>query len=362
MLKTITRTTHKFVAAWMLFTICGTCISLSAAAPTLRLFPQRISLKGESDQQSLVVQRIDEQGTTQDVTSKVKLSTLDSAFVELAGNTIRSKSNGETKIVAELNGERTEIPVTVSESSQSRPVSFRLDVMPVFMKYGCNNGSCHGAARGKDGFHLSLFGYDPAGDYFRLTRQLIGRRLDLAVPEKSLLLEKPTGLVQHTGGKLFNSDSDDYKTFLRWIASGAPDDTGETPTPVGIELLPPKMVFDGQDLTQTTVVLATYSDGSVRDVSRLALFLLNNEAVAGISKDGIVKANGRGGAFVFARFNKFTVGSEVIILPTADNFQWPKLRRQIMSTRSCLTNCESFTWRHRNYVPTKAFCGECFST
>jgi hypothetical protein len=202
-------------------------------------------------------------------------------------------------------------------------VSFRLDVMPVFMKHGCNNGSCHGAARGKDGFHLSLFGYDPAGDYYRLTRQIVGRRIDLAVPEKSLMLEKTSGAVPHTGGKLFDTRHEDYQTLLRWIKAGAPDDGSDTPVPVGLELLPAKIVFSAKDATQKMTVRARYSDGAVRDVTRLALYLTNNEAVAAIDKDGVAKAGGRGGAFVFARFDKFTVGSEVIVLPTGDNFVWP---------------------------------------
>src|SRR5262249_26303182 len=84
--------------------------------------------------------------------------------------------------------------------AEPRPVSFRLDVMPVFFRAGCNGGACHGAALGKDGFHLSLFGYDPAGDYYRLTQQVVGRRIDNAVPKESLLLLKATGMVPHTGG------------------------------------------------------------------------------------------------------------------------------------------------------------------
>src|ERR1700683_5634074 len=87
-----------------------------------------------------------------------------------------------------------------------RPVSFRLDVMPVLFRAGCNSGGCHGAAIGKDGFHLSLFGYDPAGDYYRLTQQIPGRRLDLAVPEQSLLLLKAIGTVPHSGGRRFQPD------------------------------------------------------------------------------------------------------------------------------------------------------------
>src|SRR5215467_8073490 len=84
----------------------------------------------------------------------------------------------------------------INPTKTSAP-SFRLDVMPVFFRAGCNSGGCHGAAIGKDGFHLSLFGYDPSGDYYRLTQQIIGRRVDLAVPEQSLVLLKATGSVRH---------------------------------------------------------------------------------------------------------------------------------------------------------------------
>ena len=92
--------------------------------------------------------------------------------------------------------------------------------MPVFMRAGCNTGSCHGAARGKDGFRISLFGFDPEGDHFRLTREMIGRRVNLAVPSDSTLLEKAIGAVPHTGGKRFESDSELYQTLHGWIEAG----------------------------------------------------------------------------------------------------------------------------------------------
>src|SRR5205085_811307 len=98
-------------------------------------------------------------------------------------------------------GQTQKIPVTVTQAATDRPISFKLDVMPVFMRAGCNQGGCHGAARGKDGFRLSLFGFDPDGDHYRLTRELNGRRVNLATPADSLLLEKNTGAVPHTGGK-----------------------------------------------------------------------------------------------------------------------------------------------------------------
>ncbi|MFN9417153.1 MAG: cell surface protein, partial [Pirellula sp.] len=90
--------------------------------------------------------------------------------------------------------------------------SFRRDVMPVFFRAGCNSGTCHGSARGKDGFMLSLFGYDPAGDYRRAVEEIPGRRVNVAMPRESLLLLKALGAVPHTGGKRIESDSDLAKT------------------------------------------------------------------------------------------------------------------------------------------------------
>ena len=112
--------------------------------------------------------------------------------------------------------------------------------MPVFMKAGCNTGSCHGAARGKDGFRLSLFGFDPDGDHYRLTREMTGRRINLAVPAESLLLEKATGKVPHTGGKRFEDGrASYYKTLLRWLEAGAPQRRRrQSPTPVARRALP----------------------------------------------------------------------------------------------------------------------------
>src|SRR5947209_1790973 len=143
-----------------------------------------------------------------------------------------------------------------------KPISFRLDVMPVLFRAGCNSGGCHGAASGKDGFHLSLFGYDPSGDYFRLTRQIVGRRIDAAVPEQSLLLLKATGMVPHSGGRRFAPKSELYNTVLHWIEQGAVDDAANIPQVTGITVVPEKIVFAGRDNRRPLQVLAEYSDGT----------------------------------------------------------------------------------------------------
>ncbi len=201
--------------------------------------------------------------------------------------------------------------------------SFRRDVMPVFFRAGCNSGTCHGSARGKDGFMLSLFGFDSAGDYRRTVEEIPGRRVNAALPEESLLLLKATGAVPHTGGKRFEPDSDLAKTLLAWIEAGAPDDVGSLPDVAGITVSKPSLVFEKAGTTENLRVTATYADGSNRDVTSLALFGTNNPSVADIDSDGHVTAKGSGDTTVFARFSRFTVGAEAIVLPPDEGFEWP---------------------------------------
>ena len=201
-------------------------------------------------------------------------------------------------------------------------VSFRRDVMPVLFRAGCNQGTCHGSSRGKDGFSLSLFGYDWKGDYFRLTQEIIGRRVNMAVPEESLLLLKATGAVPHTGGKRFDKKTSYYETLRKWIEQGALSDSGAVPEPIAITLSPSKILFDGDAQPVQTRVMAQYSDGSAHDVTSLALYYSNNPSTAAIDQHGWVTSASRGDTYVFARFNRFTIGSEVIVLPSGADYKW----------------------------------------
>lgn len=206
--------------------------------------------------------------------------------------------------------------------SQTSPPSFENEVLPIFMRSGCNAGDCHGAASGKDGFMLSLFGYDPEGDYFRILEEHPGRRVNLAAPEKSLLLQKAVGEVQHSGGELFKPDSESYQLIHQWIAQGAPRDPENTPEVTGIRVEPSVLEFATPESRQPTKVIATYSDSSERDVTRWSLFLSSNDGVAQIDEQGQVSAMRAGGAHVFARFSRFTEGSEVFVLPGKESFAW----------------------------------------
>ena len=121
----------------------------------------------------------------------------------------------------------------MKDAEKPRPVSFQLDVMPVLTAAGCNTGSCHGSARGQDGFHLSLFGYDPKGDHFRLTTEMAGRRINNAIPEESLLVTKALGTVPHTGGKLIKPDSASYRPSSHGSAMARNTTRKPSPSPPG---------------------------------------------------------------------------------------------------------------------------------
>src|SRR5207253_7752003 len=197
-------------------------------------------------------------------------------LVERKGNVLTPKADGAGTMTVSFGGRVIPVPLTVKQAAADRPVSFKLDVMPVFMNSGCNTGACHGAARGKDGFRISLFGFDPDGDYNRITREQTTRRINLALPEESLLLTKGTGSVAHTGGTRFKPDSENYKTIMRWLEAGAPSDPDTVAKAVSLELYPQQMVLS-EGTPHRLVARAKYSDGTDRDVTNLCIFLTSND-------------------------------------------------------------------------------------
>jgi len=295
------------------------------ALTTVEVFPPEISLNTSRARQMFIVKATYADGITRDVTSESKAAFANPALARLDKNVVYPAADGATQLKVDFGGQSVAIPVKVQNAKIDRPISFKLDVMPVFMKAGCNVGGCHGAARGKDGFRLSLFGYDPEGDYYRLTREINGRRINLALPNESLILEKATGRVPHTGGERFTQNSEHYQTIVRWLDAGAPMDPPTVATPVSADLYPKNGVLEGKGATQQMVVRAKYSDGTERDVTPLAVFLSNNDTSAKISPEGVVTAGERGEAFVMARFATFTVGAQMIVVPKGLQFTFPKV-------------------------------------
>jgi hypothetical protein len=303
---------------------------LNASEPTppapaaLAVYPPDVNLNTARDRQSFIVQATFSDGITRDVTAEAAVQLKDGSLVKRDKNVLYPAKDGTTELKVSYGGREVVVPVVVKDVAADRPISFKLDVMPVFMKTGCNVGSCHGAARGKDGFRLSLFGFDPDGDHHRLTRELNGRRLNLAVPQESLLLEKATGKVPHTGGKRMEEGGELYQDIVRWLQAGAPADPPTVAKPISLELYPKSAVLDGKGATQKLTVRAKYSDGSDRDVTHLAFFMSNNDRSAAVSQEGVVTGGERGEAFISARFETFNVGVPFIVLPQGLQFTFPE--------------------------------------
>lgn len=303
--------------AFLVVLVLGGTASAAPAANVTRIdvYPPDIKLNTKLDFQRLIVVATRDDGVTLDVTNAAAVRLADAAPARLDGRTLYPAADGNTTLEVEYQGLKASAAVAVKDATADRPISFHLDVMPVFLRAGCNTGSCHGAARGKDGFNLSLFGYDPKGDYYRVTREETVRRINLAVPASSLLIEKSTGAVAHTGGKRFEADSQYNKTLLRWLEAAAPLDAGEPPVVSELEVFPPRAVIEGAGSTQPFLARARYTDGTDRDVTDLAVFSTSNDNSAGINADGLVTAAARGEAFVMARFETKTIGSQVLVLP-----------------------------------------------
>ncbi|GAA4429776.1 DUF1549 domain-containing protein [Bremerella cremea] len=321
--------TRNGIARWtisgMLLCLVASTAQAETAIRKIDVYPSSIELLTKRDSQHYVVVATRDDDVTLDVTAQATVALAEEGKVKREGNLLLPVADGETMLKVEYAGHKVEVPVKVEKATEERPVSFHLDVMSVFMRAGCNTGSCHGAARGKDGFRLSLFGFDPAGDYFRVTREQATRRVNLADPESSLLIEKAIGSVPHTGGKLFEKDSDYYATLLRWLETGAQPDQGEVPRCNKIEIYPPKAVLEGEGAQQAFIVKAFYADGTTRDVTDLTVFQSNNDNSAPIDQNGLCTASKRGEAFVMARFDTHTVGSQVIVLPKDLQYEKPQV-------------------------------------
>ena len=268
-------------------------VKKGASIPTLqsiRIEPPSIELSHARSKQSLVVTASYTDGSTRDVTSEAiaelspkQLATWESEF-------LLPSSNGNGKVKFSFGGQLHFVPVVVKNVDVNPTVEFRNEVMQVLTKAGCNTGKCHGSASGKDGFRLSLFGYDPDGDHYRMTRELSGRRISLAEPERSLLMQKALGEVPHTGGQCIETESESYDLLRQWIREGAKMDPTEVPLPIGIEVFPKQSVFASPSGQQKLVVMANFSDGSRRDVSSYVVFLSNNDATASVDENGMVEA------------------------------------------------------------------------
>lgn len=287
----------------------------------VEVFPSTARLHGPWSYQQLLVTGILDSGDRVDVTRLSQFSLpADAGRVTPTGR-VTAKSDAVSAVVVQTGDHVQAVPLIAEGTASDEPVSYVRDVMPVISRLGCNQGTCHGAKDGKEGFKLSLRGYDPIFDVRAWTDDLKARRINLASPDDSLLLLKATGAVPHIGGQLTAPGSPYYQILRRWIAEGAKLDH-DSPRVTGIGLEPQNPVVQTIGARQQMRVIATYSDGSTRDVTAESFVDSGNTDVAAVNRDGVVTTLRRGEAPVLARFEGAYAATTITAMGDRTGFEW----------------------------------------
>ncbi len=283
--------------------------------------PKEIRLNGPFDYSQLLVTGKLASGETPDVTRMIKFELSGPVAEVNATGLVQPKADGQAKLKLSLNEQTTTVTVHVTGVKSPRAVDFVHDVAPVLSKLGCNQGTCHGAAQGKNGFKLSLRGYDPLYDVRALTDDLAGRRVNSASPDDSLMLLKASGAVPHVGGQLTKPDEAYYEILRSWINSGGKLNTA-SPRVTKIEVTPKDPVVPRLGDRQQIRVMATYADGHVRDVTQEAFIESGNTDVATASRTGLMTAARRGEAPILARFEGAYAATTLTVMGDRTGFVW----------------------------------------
>ncbi len=323
-------------------------LSIGPAASDL---PGAALLRGADARRQLIVTARSKDGDEQDFTRRVDYASNPEGIVSISiDGLVTPLADGEVTITATwdhtvISGVTSkvvptggsaasykavagQIKLTVTEFERQTQVNFPNQIVPIFTKYGCNSGGCHGKSSGQNGFRLSLLGFYPNEDYEFLVKESRGRRVSPAAPGQSLLLLKSTNSVPHGGGARLEIDTQEYRLIHRWMRQGLPYGSKDDPRVVGLEVFPPERTMRKRD-RQQFAVFAHYSDGSVEDVTLMAQYESNDTEMAEVTSGGIVQALDRPGtAAVMIRFQgqvgvfraSMPLGATIEKLPPVRNF------------------------------------------
>ncbi|HYH69623.1 MAG TPA: DUF1549 and DUF1553 domain-containing protein [Urbifossiella sp.] len=283
----------------------------AVAAGELKVYPQAVAVSGPNRVQQLLVVEEEIGRVVADHTAKATYASSAAAVAKVdAAGLVTAAGNGDATLTVTVNGRA--LPVKLTATAGEPGWGFRNHVVPTLTRTGCNSGACHGALAGKGGLKLSLRGYDPDSDHFALTRQVVARRVDLTRPADSLMLQKATRTIPHTGGTRFEVDSDHHALLLQWITAGATAPSAAEPELVRLEVVPRAALLKPRD-TVRVVVRAVYANGAVEDVTRWAKFVSSEEQVATVTEDGTVTVAGHGEAAVSVLFGSKVAGLTVTV-------------------------------------------------
>jgi hypothetical protein len=290
-----------------------------------------ITLAGRDAWQQLLVTGETANGQTRDLTRSAMYTVEPAAIVHVdASGLVTPIKEGTATITATVAGAApARVQVTVAHLTVEPAINFANQIVPLFTKFGCNAGGCHGKASGQNNFKLSLLGFEPEEDYEYLVKEARGgRRVLTSAPEHSILLLKATGAMAHGGGKKIDRDSPYYRLMLRWIEQGTPYGAKDDATVMRIEVLPRLRVL-AMGSEQQLAVIAHLSDGRTLDVTRMTQFETNEKDVAEVSDTGLVRTRQLPGTVaVMARFQTHVdvfralipLGAPVAKLPKTDHF------------------------------------------
>ena len=236
-----------------------------------------------------------------DVTREARYESSNPAVARVNAGYVMPTGDGEARIRIQHENGKLEIPVRVTGIASSRPVDFRRDIVPLLSRLGCNAGGCHGKASGQNGFKLSLFGFDAAFDYDAIARKPAAGA-SFPAPRASLLLLKATGQVPHGGGRRMSPRQREYPALPPLDRGRHPGLGTRAPHVRKLRIMPGDRDSEAA-AAQQLAVLAEYSDGSVRDVTRQAEYSSNLDVVASVDGDGLVATlDLTGEAAIMARY------------------------------------------------------------
>lgn len=308
------------------------------APVALRVAPARVDLRGAGAAQQLLAVATYSDGSERDVTDSVQWTVSNAKLAEVRpSGLLEARGDGAATVTASFAVRTAKAEVTIRESASSPEFSFGREIGAIFTRKGCNGSSCHGGVKGRGGLKLSGGALHPKDDYewivkggaFQvLTTEVKGERkprIDLQIPEKSLLLLKPTGKVAHGGGTRLDVNSPEYQTILQWIRNGAPygADVDSAKRVVRLEIFPRTVTME-RGGRHHLLVTAHFADGRQEDFTRAALFTSNDRDVAKVSEAGIVSAEKLGETSILVRAAGTAASATVgVIGSTASNYPAP---------------------------------------
>ncbi len=293
------------------------------AVERVEVYPRAVKLEGVRAGAQVVVTGFYADGSAQDLTRVARMVLAKAGVAKVEGGWVSPVGDGRTELQVSVGGRESRVGVEASGAGVTLPVGFKYGVLAALSKQGCNSGGCHGTPSGKGGFALSLFAFDAESDQGALVREVYGRRINLLEPEGSLLLRKPMGEVAHRGGQRLRRTDEAHGLLVDWIRQGCQFDKASGPVCTGLEVHPGgSRLLRWPAHTQQLQVTARFSDGTTRDITRLAMYASSDEATARVTPEGLVVGLGRGQVAVSVRYLEEVTTVGFTLVRPVEGFVW----------------------------------------